>query len=244
MYYNASMNLISLRRWEGRGQVTPPFPITIVSRADYSDNRLVTLLSDNEREYFGRIPHHKRDDWLLGRMASKYAIQAYVCKVSNSTITLPCIEIVSGTGLPPTFILTSQTTLLTERALLTLSHSHGIAVAQVCTKNDAGGIGVDIERVRDFEDATLRAFLTEEEYDRSHNGLEPLPVHATLLWSIKEAYLKAIGVGLRVHPKLVEVVMGEGGQGYKTIRVNGEAVPVQIYWTTIDDFYIITNVIV
>lgn len=224
--------------------MTLPFPITVASRTNYVDTQLIDSLSYNECAYFDHISPHKREDWLMGRMASKCAIQGYVGTVTGSAIDLSCIEIISGTGLPPTFTLLSPVISLGDPTFLTLSHSHGIAVAQVCARRGIEGVGVDVERVRTFKETTLRAFLADEEYERWCIGSDSLPLHATLLWSIKEAYLKAIGVGLHMHPKRVVISLDTDDQGYTIIQVGGSSVRVQIYWTTIADFYIITNVII
>lgn len=67
-------------------------------------------------------------------------------------------------------------------------------------------LGADVERVRAFSKEFIADLLT----DREQAVLEGFPneeqsVRATEFWSLKEAVLKAVGVGLRVHPRRLEV---------------------------------------
>jgi 4'-phosphopantetheinyl transferase len=77
-----------------------------------------------------------------------------------------------------------------------LSHTEGCVA---CTISACEAVGVDVERVRQFQSmfATARSSFSMEEVD----SLRPLPSDQAVdrffdYWTLKEAYLKARGVGL------------------------------------------------
>lgn len=76
-----------------------------------------------------------------------------------------------------------------------LSHSHDMAVYAVTLHH---AIGIDIERISDkFEEAVAKRYFSSEEYKQ----LMALPIERRLsafylIWSRKEAIIKAIGEGL------------------------------------------------
>ncbi len=87
---------------------------------------------------------------------------------------------------------------------MTLTHSGGwiaTAVSQI------GRVGIDVEGVRDIAPSLARRCLSHTELD----WLGRAAGHATRnhrfcrLWTAKEAYLKAVGVGLAVDPREVTV---------------------------------------
>jgi len=94
-----------------------------------------------------------------------------------------------------------------------LSHSETLVVCAVTRTNS---IGVDVERVRPIPKLTAltsRFFAPDE---RSH--LDSLPEDDRLtaffrIWTLKEAYLKALGVGLSQDPSTVTVPLPDPRQG-------------------------------
>jgi 4'-phosphopantetheinyl transferase len=90
---------------------------------------------------------------------------------------------------------------LTEPLQFNLSHTEG-GVAVALTR--AAAIGVDIENVErdcDFEklatkvfsDSEMQFFFSQPSHLRRHLFYE--------IWTLKEAYLKALGLGLTLHPR-------------------------------------------
>lgn len=78
-------------------------------------------------------------------------------------------------------------------------------------------VGVDVEEIKIFSDVLMNGFLTQEE----KNYLGKIPKSeflktVTKIWCIKESILKAIGCGLRMRPKRINVVnlldLQEGGK--------------------------------
>jgi 4'-phosphopantetheinyl transferase len=82
-----------------------------------------------------------------------------------------------------------------------LSHS-GTHV--VCAISDRSRIGIDIEAVRDVELADFRYQMTEAEWEAITKAVDPLRAFFRL-WTVREAALKAAGLGLRISMKDVGV---------------------------------------
>ncbi|MEZ5303393.1 MAG: 4'-phosphopantetheinyl transferase superfamily protein [Verrucomicrobiales bacterium] len=94
------------------------------------------------------------------------------------------------------------------RLQFNVSHSAGSALFAFCC---AGPVGVDVERISPRVDLAqlAPAFLTDPEFEqvrRLANG----KANSALLrhWTAKEAFLKAVGVGLNIAPSELEVAFG------------------------------------
>lgn len=77
-----------------------------------------------------------------------------------------------------------------------ISHTKGLAVCAICP---GGRVGVDVEPRALTNAERLRAFFTEAEWDVIQATVDP-PKAAALLWTAKEAALKADGRGLSLSP--------------------------------------------
>lgn len=82
-----------------------------------------------------------------------------------------------------------------EGLCFNLSHS-GDYVAAVFDESE---VGIDIERQREAKLQVARRFFTEEEYRdiRQQNSRELQEKMFTRIWTRKESYVKAIGLGLK-----------------------------------------------
>ena len=81
---------------------------------------------------------------------------------------------------------------LAENGLFfSLSHTEGLAVCAICDRD----LGVDAERNRPYREALAQRFLHEEEQRALRSASDPADCF-TLLWTLKESYLKALGCGL------------------------------------------------
>ena len=75
-----------------------------------------------------------------------------------------------------------------------VSHCGSVVAAAFCTEQ----IGVDIEFVRDYSDAVVRRYFTDDEksYMCGSTGTEQSCERFFEIWTAKEAFLKFCGVGI------------------------------------------------
>jgi 4'-phosphopantetheinyl transferase len=107
---------------------------------------------------------------------------------------------------------------------LSISHRQERAFAALCASFP---VGADIERVEAHAPSFVRDYFTAQEAERVF-GAPPQrrDALATVIWSAKEAVLKAVRLGLRVDTRTVEVrhVQGmEPDQGAEGLSLDPEA---------------------
>ena len=150
----------------------------------------------------------RRDEWLLGRRAAKllvHSLPAYArysldqIEVGNTAQGSPYIQLPDG-SLPPD--------------CLSISHSGPFAFCAL----EQGGllrVGADLEKIEPRTGTFILDYFTPVE--RQLVAACPAETRAeqvTLVWSAKEAMLKALGVGLHWDTRAVEVRRIEtGGSG-------------------------------
>jgi 4'-phosphopantetheinyl transferase len=123
---------------------------------------------------------------------------------------------------------------------LSLSHSDGWAVAAV--QRGIGPLGCDLERIERRSPAFLEDYFTPSERAFVAEGAQGAsPLRATLLWSAKEAVMKALGEGLRLAPQAVEVLPSMGtasGAGWRRFSVAAPPVAARLhgFWCTVGGF--------
>jgi 4'-phosphopantetheinyl transferase len=151
-------------------------------------------LGEAERAFAAALERpQRRADWLAGRLAAKLAIS----QVLEEAIELAQLSVASAPGGRP--LATRGRACLPIH--LTISHSRGVGLAAASSGPRPIGIDLEhrtgwIEELRDYalgsaERARLPAAAGEQE----------VLAH----WTLKEAALKALGLGLRLHPRRVEV---------------------------------------
>lgn len=128
---------------------------------------------------------------------SELIIRVLYCEknnVSNNTIVFKCNEF----GKP--FIENYN------KFYFNISHSNDVIVAVI----DNEDIGIDVELIQNLSDDLAKFFCTDNEYklvlkeDRDHRGKL-----ITLIWSLKEAYLKFLGTGMSKNFKSFDVINKE-----------------------------------
>jgi acyl transferase domain-containing protein/NAD(P)H-dependent flavin oxidoreductase YrpB (nitropropane dioxygenase family)/NAD(P)-dependent dehydrogenase (short-subunit alcohol dehydrogenase family)/phosphopantetheinyl transferase (holo-ACP synthase) len=142
-------------------------------------------LSEMERDLFLKLSHPKRRrEWLAGRVAAKAAIRILLQgAVSNTDISLVREE--SG---GPSLQIKGQEN---RQVFVSLSHSGEVAVALASLRS---GYGIDVQAITDSVLDLKGTFAADSELENFHKGgLTDPPTAMTILWSVKEACLKAVG---------------------------------------------------
>lgn len=181
----------------------------------------LAFLSDSEARLFQKLKSEKRRrDWLAGRLAAKRALARRLAD-QGARPPLEAIEISNlESGEPSCRLLDHQAVL---RGPLSFSISHceagGLcAVAQAGTR-----VGADWETVPAQELPFLHLFAHELE---TNEALASSAEEQIRLWSLKEAVLKLLGLGLALDPKDIRR-RGPGGHD-TALELHG---PARRRWT-------------
>ena len=172
----------------------------------------------------------RRIEWLHGRRTAKILLQRChpVCS------SLPLSEIIIKNelnGMPyPCQKNGGQMT-----GCLSISHRDRIAVSAL-TLVSSLRVGVDLEKVEPFQANFVADYFTPMEFERVYI-LPPdnRPETITLIWSAKEAALKALGQGLRLDTRTVEITILDqdeyciGTQGWNRFEVNTRLTPGKVW---------------
>lgn len=152
-----------------------------------------------EREALARFTVPKRRaDWLLGRWAAKRLLVLAGEAGREADVAV----LAARSGAPEAFVGWKASPLA-----LSLTHSHGVAVAAF---GPAGArVGVDLERIEERPVAFLGDWFTAAEQSFVASAVSA-PLAATLVWSAKEAVVKALREGLRIPAKKVNVAPESG----------------------------------
>jgi 4'-phosphopantetheinyl transferase len=158
------------------------------------------FLSLGEQQKLSKMRFSKRrDEWLLGRWTAK----SLICSLPDyQGFSEAEIEIVNTPEGAPLIRLPDGQI---SPDCLSISHSGQLAF---CTLTQAPmlKIGADLEKVEPRSEDLVKDFFTpaEQRLADSFPG-EEWHTAITLIWSMKEAMLKALGVGLHWDTRLVEV---------------------------------------
>jgi 4'-phosphopantetheinyl transferase len=158
-------------------------------------------MTEAEREVLARFRVPKRrGDWLLGRWVAKRALVLAGEAARESDVTI----LAATSGAPEAFVHGRS-----AGVSLSLTHSHGIAVAAL---GPAGtSLGIDLEAIEERTPGFLGDWFTPaEQAFVAETGAGEAALAATLVWSAKESVMKALREGLRIPPKAVEVSTGRG----------------------------------
>lgn len=159
----------------------------------------VASLSRREQASFERLRFpRRRREWLLGRYAAKVLLSRVEADLANRS--LANIEILGEESGAP-FVMVDG-----RRREGTLSISHRAGLAFVAWNPAGEPLGVDVELIESRSPAFAKDFFTDDEYAALGRLTDEQHVLAvTLIWSLKEAALKALRQGLRVDTRQVEV---------------------------------------
>lgn len=168
---------------------------TLLDLPEDDRDRLLTLLSDTERERAGRFYFSRhRDDFIAAHGILRIILGRYaeiapekLCFRSDAS-GKPGLENEKAAGIR-----------------FNLSHSHGAALYGICLDRR---IGVDIEQIRPLSNMESIAgrYFSKPESSAIRNASAPGRNELFFrYWTLKEAYIKATGAGLK-HLRQVEFV--------------------------------------
>lgn len=80
------------------------------------------------------------------------------------------------------------------------SNTIGLSVLIIDNKE----CGIDIERIRKYDDIMAKRILSKSEYDFVNINNKDL--YFTIIWTLKESYLKCIGTGLNLNLKDISFI--------------------------------------
>jgi 4'-phosphopantetheinyl transferase len=162
----------------------------------------------------------RRADWRLGRFTAKAAAAEWL-GVPDARVEI----LAAPDGAPDVWI--GQ-----ERAPVSLSLTHraGRAVAVVADAYCA--VGCDLELVEPRRDAFVREWFSPWEQELVFSAGERRDLLANLLWTAKEAAVKARREGLRLDPRHAAVQLGNGSWPWRPLSVTWDNEPwaVEGWW--------------
>jgi 4'-phosphopantetheinyl transferase len=206
------------------------------------------VLSVVEQAAYANLRSEKRrHDWLLGRWTAKLLLQAVIAEQSGWTAPLERLVIGVEPGGRP-YLAMQGWPVIWQRSLLNLSISHSSNRALCAAVSGTGWqVGADLEKleprsagfVADYfnpaEQALCAALPTGE-----RNGM------VNVIWSGKEAALKALGVGLRLDTRDVLCLPQQGAAdtaGWRPMRLvvqtraaGDSALPLAGWWRLADGY--------
>ena len=176
-------------------------------------------LSEKEAaQHAAFVMEKRRSEWLAGRLAAKLLLAAPGEPLSRYEIASDLLGRPSCGG-----------------TLLSISHSNGWAVAAV--KPGAAFLGVDLEKIEPRHPAWYRDYFHPTELPR------PDASEGTRLWAVKEAVMKALGLGLMADPMHIRVaadgvkLLGKPLERYKELGSPAFAVETRRFpegfWTAV-----------
>lgn len=176
-------------------------------------------LTSAEREVVAGLGVPKRySDWRLGRWVAKDAV---IRAMGDDSLGRESVEILAREGGGPVARILAPG----SRPEVTLSLSHAGGVGFAAAALGAFRLGCDVEEVSPRSEAFVGDYLTrgEASWVGSDEALRDL--RANLVWSAKESALKALGEGLRMDTRSVEVTAepAPGPFGWGSLRVRSPA---------------------
>ncbi|HTX89628.1 MAG TPA: 4'-phosphopantetheinyl transferase superfamily protein [Anaerolineales bacterium] len=158
------------------------------------------FLSESELEKFSTLRFPKRrDEWLLGRWAAKSLVHSMP---TYQHYSLEEIEIRNAPEGAPYIRPPGEAA---SPDCLSISHRDRSALCAL-TMGSGLRVGVDLEKIEPRSTAFVADYFTPAEQALANAGQAGTSqAVVTLIWSAKEAMLKALGVGLRWDTRRVEV---------------------------------------
>jgi 4'-phosphopantetheinyl transferase len=107
----------------------------------------------------------------------------------------------------------------TPRLRFNLSHTEGLAALVICLDDDCGLDVERLNRVKDLHGVAKRVFTPRELEDLSRRTGDSLQGRFTDYWTLKEAYMKARGMGFQLPPHTFSIRLPEMGHAPATLEL-------------------------
>jgi phosphopantetheinyl transferase len=198
-----------------------PLHIYYADRRSLSDDLVATFVTAADRERCAALTHpRRRAEYLAGRALLRYALEQFTGRGAHSHELRATPE-----GKPE----------CVAGPAISLSHSGDIVV---CAVASGSAIGVDVE-TRTLRTSSVT--LAEQHFtpsEASWVGVDP-DRRFQMLWVLKEAYLKALGVGLagglsslqcRIEPPSIEAKVGAGAGAPNLALYSGRGCYLGVAW--------------
>lgn len=170
-----------------------------------------------------RFPR-RREEWLLGRWTAKRLLCVVVPALAGAS---PLEWTIANELDGQPFVLVDGQRLA---GCLSISHRAGRA-ACAWTPDTGVGLGIDLERIEPRSQAFVTDYFTATEQALVVGPARERDV--VLVWSAKEAMLKALGKGLRLDTRSVEVLRiakDKNEAGWSPLAVRCPARPELAWW--------------
>lgn len=168
----------------------------------------------------------RRREWLLGRWTAKRLLQRLLLAETRHEFPLAAITIASGPNGAPEAHLASAGAPVSGHHRLTLSHSGEYALCAASLSDGGQPLGADIEQVAPRSPSFVEDFFTPAEAAQVHAQPAAERDQAiTVIWSAKEAALKAVRLGLTVDARAVNCWLEAApplGQPWRPVRLTWE----------------------
>lgn len=187
-------------------------------------------LSPPEQNRYQQFRFPKRQhEWLLGRWAAKNLLS----NLLTDTDTLPIRELSihnEDSGAP--FVIWNDRRL---EGSLSISHRSENAVAAFCFDPEIS-IGIDLEEIEAKSRGFVEDYFTELETRMVFSlSIDEQALAASLLWSGREAIVKALQIGLRIDTRqiafnLPSLSSPEGWQPVEILQCPAESKNLLLFW--------------
>lgn len=164
----------------------------------------------------------RRKEWLLGRLTSKELVQDFLLEKYDKKVAFEHISIQNAPCGQPYFEIVGSPEL-NSSSMLSISHSKDLSFCAIASVSDNEAIGVDLEYISPRSESFIETFFTEMERETllkfKDNHYDKA---VTMIWSIKEAVLKALSIGLCVDTRKINVSLSDISSSWVEQKVEAD----------------------
>ncbi|HEX5947847.1 MAG TPA: 4'-phosphopantetheinyl transferase superfamily protein [Acidimicrobiales bacterium] len=193
-------------------------------------------LDGTERWALAGLTARARDDHVLGRIAMKVAVCAWLADHGIDGVDARDVTVGNDAAGRPHVRICGRRRVAAAPAV-SVAHRHGAAVAVAAATGEL--VGIDVEVVEPRGSVFTRLALTTAEVRQGDAAGIPRDRWVTRAWTIKEAVAKAVGTGLQGRPKDFVVQEIDGDWALAT----GPHVPGGLWVRSADEGDLVVSVV-